>query len=86
MGGGCDLPLSRHLAFSYTAVPLLSGLKPEFHPWIRDARYYAKGVDILSAFASDPPRGIPVEELDTEKSVLVARGFSRECVRMHTVA
>ena len=86
LDGGFDLPLSRHLAFKHTPVPSFSGLKPEFNSWTRDARYYAKGVGFLSAFVSDPPQYIPVGELDTENSMLVARGFSRESVHVHTLA
>ncbi|MEP4804727.1 MAG: hypothetical protein ABJZ69_09975, partial [Hyphomicrobiales bacterium] len=37
LGGGFDLPLSRHLAFKHTPVPSFSGLKPEFNPWTRNA-------------------------------------------------
>ena len=60
LGGGHDLPLSRHLAFRHTAVPSFSELKPEFNSWTRDTRYYAKEVGFLSAFVSDPPQHIPV--------------------------
>ena len=35
---------------------------------------------------SDPPNYIPVGELDTENSVLVDRGYSRESVHMHALA
>ena len=42
LGGGYDLPLSRHIAFKHTAVPLFNEQKPEFTAWTRDARYYAK--------------------------------------------
>ena len=65
---------------------LFSGQKPEFTAWTRDARYYAKGVGFLSAFVSDPPQYIPVGGLDTEHSVLVERGYSRESVHMHALA
>ena len=40
----------------------------------------------MSAFVSDPPQYIPVGELDTQNSVLVARGYSRESVHIHTLA
>ena len=80
LGGGFDLPLSRHSAFKHTAVPSLCGLKPKFNPWTREARYYAQGIGLLSVFVSGPPQYIPVGELDTDNSVLVARGFSRERV------
>ena len=40
----------------------------------------------MSAFVSDPPQYIPVGELDTENSVPVERGYSRESVHMHAVA
>ena len=85
-GGGFDLPLSRHFAFKRTAVPSFSGLKPEFNPWTRDARYFAKQLGFLSAFVPGPPQYICVGGLDTEQSVLVARGFSRESVHMQTMA
>ena len=39
-GIGYDMPLSR-LALKHTAVPTLSGNKPQYTAWIRDARYYA---------------------------------------------
>ena len=70
----------------YTHVPSFSGQKPEFTAWTKDARYYAKGAGFLSAFASDPPKHIPIEELDTENSVLLDRGYSRESVHMHALA
>ena len=44
LGGGIDLPLSRYAVFKQTAVPSCSGLKPEFNPKTRGARYFAKGV------------------------------------------
>ena len=47
LGGGYDLPLSRHIAFKHTAVPSISGQKPVFTAWTRDDRYYAKGVGFL---------------------------------------
>ena len=40
----------------------------------------------MSAFVADPPQYIPVGELDTENSVLVERGYSRESVHMHALA
>ena len=86
LGGNFDMPISRHLAYKYNTAPVFSGLKPEFISWTKDARYYAKGVGFLSAFVSDPPQYIPVGELDTENSVLVARGYSRESVHIHTLA
>ena len=87
MGGGYDLPLSRHIAFKLTPVPLFSGQKPEFTAWTRNARYYAKGVGFLSAFVWDPPQYIPVQgELDTENSVLGDGGYSRERVNKHALA
>ena len=79
------MPLPR-LAFKHTAVPQLSGKKPEFTAWTRDARYYAKGVGFLSAFVSDPPQYVSVAELDTENSVLVGRGYNRERVHIHALA
>ena len=82
MGTGNDIPLSR-LALRHTAVPQFSGEKPEFTAWTRDARYYAKGVDFLSVFVSDPPQYFPVGELDTENSVLVGRGYNCESVHIH---
>ena len=70
-------PLSRHF----------SGQKSEFTAWTRNARYYAKGVGFLSAFVSDPPQYIAVQGvLDTENSVLVDGGYSRESVNMHALA
>ena len=86
LGGGYDLPLSRHIAFKQSAVPSFIGQKPEFTAWTSDARYYAKGIGFLSAFVSDPPQYIPVGELDTENSVLVDRGYSRESVHVHALA
>ena len=35
---------------------------------------------------SDPPQYIPVGEWDTDNSMLVARGFSRESVHVHSLA
>ena len=67
------MPLPR-LALKHTAVPQLSGKKPEFTAWIRDARYYAKGVGFLSAFVSDPPHYVPVRELDTKVRYLSEGG------------
>ena len=40
----------------------------------------------MPAFVSDPPQYIPVGELDTENSVLVKRGCSRESVHLHALA
>ena len=41
----------------------------------------------MSAFVSDPPQYIAVQgELDTENSVLVDGGYSRESVNMHALA
>ena len=40
----------------------------------------------MSAFVSDPSQYIPVGELDTENSVLVDMGYSREIVHMHSLA
>ena len=79
LGGGFDLPLSRYLAFDHTAVPSFRGLKPEFNPWTRDAR-------VIPQRMSDPPQYIPVGAVDTQLSVLVARGLSRENVLIHTLA
>ena len=86
LGGSFDMPTSRHLAYKYNTTPVFSGLKPEFITWTKDARYFAKGVGFLSAFVSDPPQYIPVGELHTENSALVARGYSRESVHIHTLA
>ena len=85
LGIGYDMPLSR-LALKYTAVPSLSGKKLDFTAWTRNTRYYAKGVGFLSVFVSDPPQYIPVGKRDTENSVLVERGYSRESVHMHALA
>lgn len=74
------------MAFKHNAVALFSVLKPDFNPWIRDARYYAEGVGLLSSFVSDPSQYIPVGELDTKNVVHVARGYSRDRVQTHTLA
>lgn len=85
LGGGSDPPLSMHLIFTNTAAPSFSELKPGFNHWTRDVRYCAEGVDVSSVWVSDPPECFPFGELDTENSVLGARGYSRESVHMHTL-
>ena len=84
LGGSFDMPISRHFAYKYNTAPVFSGLKPEFTTWTNDSRYYAKVVGFLSAFVSDPPQYIPVGELDTKNSVLVARGYNRESCLLYT--
>ena len=79
------MPLPK-LALKHTAVPSVSGKKPGFTAWTRDARYYAKEVGFLSVFLSDPPQYVLVGELDTENSVLVDRGYSRASVTIHALA
>ena len=81
------MPLSRQIALKHTAVPPLNGKKSEFTAWTTDARYYAKkGVGFLyvSIFVSDPTQYIPVGDMDTENSVPVDRGYSRESVHTYT--
>ena len=77
------MPIPR-LALKHTAVQQFSGKQPKFTAWTIDARYYAQGVGFLSAFVSDPPQYVPVGDLDTETSVLVGRGYNRECVHTCT--
>ena len=86
LGVGYDMPLSRLLVLKYIAAPQFSGEKPEFTAWTRDTRYYARGERFLSAFVSDPSQYGPVRELNTEKYVLVGRGYNRESVHIHALA
>ena len=85
VGIGHDMPLLTH-ALRHITVPSFSEKNPEFTAWTRDVRFYAKGVGFLSSFVSDSPQYIPVGELDTEHSVLVYWGYSRESVRIHALA
>ena len=70
------MPLTRQISLKHAAVPSFSGKKPEFSAWTRDARYYAKVVGFLSAFASDPPQYISVGEVDIDNRYLSTWGTS----------
>lgn len=59
-------------------------MKLEFTTWTKDAWHSAKGVGLFSAFVTDPPQYIPVGDLNTYNSMLVARRHSRERVQIHT--
>ena len=82
---GYDMPL-RKLALNHTAVPTFSGKIPESTACARNARDYVIGIGSLSGFERDPPQYIPAREFDTENSLLVYRGYSRESVHIHTLA